>query len=279
MTVCVAAKVHDCIVFAADSASTLSTVDGNGNRQVLNVYNNADKVFNLHRKLPLVAMTCGMGHIGGRSISNLAKEMRKEMMASLDTEAYSVKDVAEFAHAFFDGKYSDPAATRTPDDFLEFWVGGYGHDKEHGEIWKIVIQSGSLQPIQQVNQTGDPSGVYWGGQAEAIVRLVLGIDPRAVDVLKEKGIDSANALGIFNAAREGLETPIAHQTMPIIDTIRLVRFLVNTTIGYFSFKYGSDIVGGATDIATVTKYEGFKWIERKHYYPEELNRENNGHVC
>ncbi|GAA6196666.1 hypothetical protein NBRC116598_21100 [Pseudophaeobacter arcticus] len=279
MTVCVAVKVHDCIVFAADSAATLSTVDENGNRQILNVYNNADKVFNLHRKLPLVAMTCGMGHICGRSISNLAKEMRKEMMDALDEESYSVKSVAEFAHAFIEAKYSDPTATKTPTDFLEFWVGGYGHNKEHGEIWKIVIQDGSLQPIVQVNQPGEPDGIFWGGQGEAIARLALGVDPSLISVLVSNGMEAGLAAQVFNTGRNNLQTGLVHATMPTIDAIRLAKFLVSTTIDYFSLKFGSDIVGGATDIATVTKYEGFKWIERKHYYPDGLNRETNGHVC
>ncbi len=41
---------------------------------------------------------------------------------------------------------------------------------------------------------------------------------------------------------------------------------------------GADIVGGETDIATVTKHEGFKWIRRKHYYPPELNLMETDHV-
>lgn len=282
MTVCVAVKVQECIVFAADSASTLSGIDANGNREFLNVYNNADKVFNLHRKLPLVSMTCGMGSIGGRSISSLAKELRKNLMEGadpLDVNDYSVQNVAERARTFIDGKYNEPAVQKSNDDYLEYWVGGYGADKEHGEIWKIVISKGVLLPLEQLNKPGEHTGVFWGGQGEAIGRMVLGVDPAIVEVLKENGLDDAVAMQIFSAGRQKLEAPIVHATMPIIDTIRLARFLVTTTIGYFSFKYGADIVGGATDIATVTKYEGFKWIDRKHFYPVDLNKEDNGHVC
>jgi len=75
-----------------------------------------------------------------------------------------------------------------------------------------------------------------------------------------------------------METPMLHATMPTIDAIRLADFLVDVTKGFFSFASGSDIVGGATDIATVTKWEGFKWIRRKHFYPPELNRKDHDHV-
>jgi hypothetical protein len=71
MTVCVGVAVHDCLVLAADSASTLVDVDpATGQSRALNVYRHGNKVFNLHRKLPIAAMTCGMGNLGAASIGN-----------------------------------------------------------------------------------------------------------------------------------------------------------------------------------------------------------------
>ncbi len=285
MTVCVAVKVHDCIVFAADSASTLSATDAQGNSTVLNVYNNADKVYNLHRGLPISAMTCGMGRIGNRSISSLAKELRQQLMQgtpdnpAIDCENYSVQNIAERTRSFFEAKYLEPENHRSDKDYLEFWLGGYGSDKQHGEIWKVTIASGAMQELQQVNQPGEPDGIFWGGQGEAIARLALGVDPSLIQILVSNGMDPDLAGQVFDTGRRNLQTGLVHATMPTIDAIRLAKFLVSTTIDYFSLKFGSDIVGGATDIATVTKYEGFKWIERKHYYPAGLNRETNGHVC
>jgi hypothetical protein len=69
MTVCVGVAVHDCLVFSADSASTLVETDPNsGQSRVVNVYRHGNKVFNLHKQLPIAAMTCGMGNIGAASI-------------------------------------------------------------------------------------------------------------------------------------------------------------------------------------------------------------------
>ena len=61
MTVCVAVKVHDCIVFAADSASSLSALNGAGEQVIVNIYQNGNKVFNLRKDLPIAAMTAGIG--------------------------------------------------------------------------------------------------------------------------------------------------------------------------------------------------------------------------
>ena len=66
--------------------------------------------------------------------------------------------------------------------------------------------------------------------------------------------------------------------MPVQDAIDLAIFLVETTIGFTKFLPGANTVGGAVDVATVTRHEGFKWIRRKHYYPNNLNPLETDHV-
>ena len=103
MTVCVAIKVHDCIVFAADSAVTLSSGAG-----VENIWEHGNKVFNLHRDLPIVAMTSGMGQFGPASISNLAKDLRLSLTSgndALDADTYTIEAVADTSRAFFKQRY------------------------------------------------------------------------------------------------------------------------------------------------------------------------------
>ncbi|WP_144055517.1 hypothetical protein [Octadecabacter antarcticus] len=276
-----AVKVHDCIVFAADSASTLTTTNEAGEQSVLNVYNNADKVFNLHRELPLVAMTAGMGHIGGRSISSLAKELRVRLTKgdiAVNSKDYTVSDVVKHAHGFLKDAYEAPESKVNANDYLEFWIGGYGSTNEHGEIWKLVILAGQLKEPLQLNKETDAQCIYWGGQGSAISRLLLGVDSDFIQAMMDEGVQQELSELMYEKATSRLETPLLSATMPVIDVIRLAEFLVETTKGYFSFAFGSDIVGGATDLATVTKYEGFKWIKRKHFYPRSLNRGDNDHV-
>ena len=64
MTVCTAACVHDGIVFAADSATSLLGANPAGEAVIERVYQHGNKVFNLDRRLPVVAMTSGLGAIG-----------------------------------------------------------------------------------------------------------------------------------------------------------------------------------------------------------------------
>ncbi len=45
MTIAITLKVNDGLVLAADSASTIVATDELGNAGVINVYNNANKIF------------------------------------------------------------------------------------------------------------------------------------------------------------------------------------------------------------------------------------------
>ena len=70
---------------------------------------------------------------------------------------------------------------------------------------------------------------------------------------------------------EDLQVPDA---MPIMDAIGLAKFMVDTATNCARFRLGTDTVGGLTEIASVTRHEGFKWVQRKHYYGPELNPHN-----
>jgi hypothetical protein len=59
--------------------------------------------------------------------------------------------------------------------------------------------------------------------------------------------------------------------MPFADAINLAKFFVDLSIEYTKYVPGSNTVGGPVDVAGISRHEGFKWIERKHYYPPELN--------
>jgi len=59
--------------------------------------------------------------------------------------------------------------------------------------------------------------------------------------------------------------------MPVQDAIDLADFLIETTKRFVRFLPGADTVGGDTDIAVVTKHEGYKWVRRKHYFNSILN--------
>jgi hypothetical protein len=59
---------------------------------------------------------------------------------------------------------------------------------------------------------------------------------------------------------------------PIQDAIDLARYMVETTKGFIRFSTRrTKTVGGPVEIAAITKHEGFRWIQRKHFFKAEMN--------
>ena len=280
MTVCVGIKVRDCIVFAADSAVAVVSTAPNGEPLVANIWNHGIKVFNLRKGLPIVAMTAGMGNFGPASISNLAKDLRKLLSDEeegdyvLNSEAYTIEEAATKADRFFFDQYQQQQPLPASPHLFEFWIGGYDPTDARGEIWKLAIRDGLQEKVTKLVGAEEDNMVLWGGQSQAISRLIQGMDANVRLLLENHGLTREQ----LNDIEKQVGTPLVDPTMPVQDAIDLADFLVDLTKRYSGFLPGANVVGGETDIATVTKHEGFKWIRRKHYYPEHLNRTNTDHV-
>ena len=272
MTICVGVKVRDCIVFAADSAVSMISTTASGEPVVQNVWNHGIKVYNLHKKLPIVAMSAGAGNLGSASISELVKYLRREITyggggsKKIDQRTYRMEDVATKASAFLGGFVDN--------ETLEFFLGGYGSGAPHGEIWSFSFLNGKLVgPKLEVAQMVD-SYVFWGGSGgDALHRLVLGRDVGVPMWLANAGVKD----GVIADIERRAYRPLVDPAMPVQDAIDLANFLVDVAKGYSAFAPGANSVGGETDIATVTRHEGFKWIRRKHYYDARLNRTDTDH--
>ncbi|MHC2578750.1 hypothetical protein ACVI1J_008990 [Bradyrhizobium diazoefficiens] len=280
MTVCVAVCVHDGIVFASDSATSLVGADGNGNAIVERVYQYGNKIFNLDKRLPIVAMTAGLGAIGNAPIHSLAKDFRRLLITGkyqIDPEKYALSDVVDKARDFlFQEKYK-AAPVITGNHALQFWVGGYSADSDVHELYRINIENGAC-PAPEVLCNGGRCDLFWGGQPDAINRLVIGWDDTLVESLKVAGVSDADMPGLLGMIKGRTAAQLLHPGMPMQDAIELSNFLVETTKGFVRFLPGADTVGGETDIAVVTRHERFKWIKRKHYYSRKLNKLETDHV-
>ncbi len=270
-------------MLAADSASTIVGRDPNGMTAVVNVYNNANKVFNLRKGLPLGVITWGAGAIGASSISTLMKDLRRRFVDAaatnqeewtLEPDTYTVEDVAENVRRFmYDEMYVPAFATweESSKPFLGFIVAGYSPGVPMAEEYAIHMRGDEcqgptlLRPIDQV-------GVTWNGEPEAVSRLILGYGTELPMVLQQRlGVPEDQLGPAVEVLEQSLARPLVQAAMPFQDAIDLAEFLVDTTIKYSRFLPGAPTVGGPIEIAGISKHEGFKWVRRKHYYSQELN--------
>ncbi|MCF7646000.1 hypothetical protein KQ944_12570 [Bacillus subtilis] len=145
-------------------------------------------------------------------------------------------------------------------------------------------------------------------QTDMVYRFMEGIDPEYATLVRESlnqllidnAINTASALGIdgerlavlleaFNvAAGESVDTFwAAHErhrreryVSPIIEMVsslpkdelaNLAESLVSLTSLQRRVSREIETVGGAVDVAVISKGDGFVWVKRKHYFPPDRN--------
>jgi len=282
MTIAISLKVHNGIVLAADSATTLSTMGRTGERQVINIFTTARKIFNLYKDkdVSFGLITWGEGGIGHASISTLAKELRDRLMGNeneeyseyhIEKNNYKLEKVARLVRKyFFEELYYNEFKDKQYKPSLGFIVAGYSSGENLPEEWEIVIEKGIcpepilIRPIHEI-------GLSWRGIVEPITRLVMGYGSKLPNALKETGMTEEQVNSIIKHINNRLNIPLVYAPMPIQDAIDLAVFLSEATVNYSRFTPGAPLVGGPIDVAAITKFEGFKWVRRKLWYKAELN--------
>lgn len=266
MTIVVALKVGDGLVFGADSASTLMAGDG-----YRNSYFNAEKLTHVARKLPVGALTFGLGGLGNRSISSLANDLRQRLLGSdpdwcLDSTNFDVEQVVQrFKRFYYDELYQPAYAGAEQAPGMGFLIGGYSSGKDSAEVWRLDLGGRGCETTQVI-RAEDPWDCVWDGQPEAIQRILFGYSSQIEQRLMEAGLPQEDAQRLL-ASME----PMINGAMPIQDAIDLVHYFIEVTCGYVRFTPGHATVAKPIDLAAITKHNGFKWVARKHYYPSGLN--------
>lgn len=273
MTIAITIKVNDGVVMATDSATTMFSPNGSANY----IYHSANKLFNLYKGLPIGLQTAGLGMIGQSSIGTLVKDFRERIMNERDTmtvnpENYTIQDVAEkFKRFIYDYNYINAFQPLPPEQrpLLVFRIAGYSTGQSLPEVWDITIRDTCNGPT--LIQSQDVTGACWTGEPEPITRLMMGFGTKLLPILKDIVVDDNLIDKIIERCRMEMDAGFITAPMPIQDAIELSSFLVETASKWAKYRPGADSIGGPTDIAAITKYEGFKWIQRKHYFGTELN--------
>lgn len=262
MTVAIVIKINNGLVLATDSASAIGESD-DIQTKIHYTYYNADKLFNLKKGYPIGCLTWGDGSINGVSISTLTKDFRKTLE---DLNEFNIKNVTDnfisFLEDFIKEKYDSIN--------VGFLIAGYSDDNLYlPEMYLIEIKKQRI--VMKELPCENNFSIYWFGDIDFLSRFILGFDPDMEVLLKDNGFDADLVDEILEISKNNLSIPLGVSEMPIQDAIDLADFLVDISKKTSRFIPGPQTIGGPTDIAVITKHEGFKWIKRKHYYTQELN--------
>lgn len=277
MTFAVSIKINDGVVLAADSAATIPITVAGGAKGAANVYEHAEKVFNLRKGRPLGMVVWGIGGIGRSSMPTLVRDLRVELSGDGDNALradYRLAEVASQASRFihsdrYEPTYADVAPENRPR--YGFIVAGFSGGADVPEEHLFEVERGEVRGPLEINP-GVAGTITAAGQSEPVFRLLFGRGQEMGRVLRnDLGVPEDQVEPALRVIENRLSVPLVHPAMPLQDAIDLAEFLVDLTCRWYRFSPGAPTVGGPIEIAAITKHQGFRWVKRKHYYDPELN--------
>lgn len=255
------------IVLAADSRVTLTAqVEGQG-LVIPATFDNATKLLRVRGQDFVGAVTYGLGAIGTRE-PRTAHSYLPEFEAELkDVGRLPVEDFAKRLGSFFMKQWSAtmPEDYKGPD--IAFLVGGYDEGAPYGRAFEVHIPT---QPVAKEWNAGS-FGITYGGQREFVDRVIQGFDDSLPNVVqKSLKLTDSQRITLREELRTKIRANIPIQFLPLQDCVDLAIFLIRMTITIQTWLVGVRGVGGAIDVATITRTEGFKPVQQKSLLGERV---------
>jgi len=261
MTLAVVFKGPEGLVLAVDSRVTLETQMSSGQR-VSSYFDNATKLLSIQGQPYVGIVTYGMGVIG-QAQPRTAHGFIPEFETQLSTkypERTNVIDVARELGDFYTEQWKQAKMPITGAQSMVFLVAGFDDREAYGKVYEVQVPSA---PTPAERNPGESFGLTWGGQSELVTRIMNGVDQQAIVLAKaELRLTDAQERALLKQWTQ-LSLPIPWQFLPLQDCVDLSAFLVNMTSAVQTWTVGVRGVGGAVDVATITRTEGFRAIKQK----------------
>lgn len=281
MSLGIVLKGSEGVVLAADSRVTLFSqilVPGKPPLVLPASFDNATKILRVEGVDSVGVVTYGQGAIGvgqPRTAHSYMPEFGVELGA-INSEGQknkieiTVKDFADKLSKFFLKRWKDAGMPDkvAPGEEMVFLVAGYDKGEPYGKVFEIFVPNNPT-PTEKIPMAG--FGAIWGGQRSITDRIVQGFDSLAINHIYQAlkipaPQQNAANLEVYLKTQLGLKIPI--QFLPLQDCVDLAMFLVKATI--LLQRWTTDLrgVGGAVDVATITRTRGFEFIKEKRVVGE-----------
>lgn len=265
MTVAAAYLTSEGVVLGADSASTVSRTTPDGVQQVAQVFDYAQKVFEVGDpgQGRLGICTWGSGRIGQTShrtvITRLADIVERE---SLGVEAAADK-LLELATEARSGERGEIAG-------VGYFLGGWDLESHNPGCFYLWLgeDSGSQKRALNLGEA------RFAGMPQFFTRIFRGYDPglasKLKDILKQKLGENAPAEFdlLFEAAFEEAAGPLAavgFRDLPLREAIDYIHAYLRITVKVRKFMFGPPVCGGPVEVAFISTDRKFRWVCHKGF--------------
>ena len=265
------------IVIAADSRVTLHAELKQPDGQILilpSTFDNATKLLKINGQTFVGVVTFGLGAIGNKE-PRTAHSFMPEFEAEINKEPKNRMTIEDFANTlskFFMRQWTDhqmPEPAGYDGSPMVFLIAGYDDETSaYGRVYEVIIPKNPKAQEKIPNEFG----AIWGGQREFVDRLMGGYDSNILQTAKAQlNLDDEQIEKLKNAYVNNRSIQIPYQFLPLQDCVDLSIFLIRATINLQQWTIGGIRgVGGAIDVATITKVDGFKAIQQKQITGEKL---------
>ncbi|MBI2843324.1 MAG: hypothetical protein HYX78_07985 [Armatimonadetes bacterium] len=264
MSLGVVIKGTEGLVLAAESRVTLTVTAQNPGPPPLHVnFDNATKLLSFsppHHHVGVV--TYGTASIGLRT----AQSFIPEFESSLPTDRIPVPDFAKLLGEFFMEQWKQAMSGKYNGSPMTLVAGGFDEGDPYGRVFIMDIP---YRPQPTERNPHPDFGITWGGQREFVDRILQGFDSRLQPLTEQVlGKDDPKLKELITRLQE-LQMQIPLQAMALQDCVDLAIFMIRTTINAQSLTVGIRGVGGAIDVATVTRNDGLRFVQRKSIRGEQ----------
>lgn len=276
MSLGIALKGPEGIVLAADSRVTLFNQFAQPNQPNMllpSFFDNATKLLRVKGQDFVAAITYGAGAIGQQQ-PRTAHSFIPEFEAKFAKEKrLKVSEFAKHLSDFFLQQWQAGGmpAQVNPGQEMVFLIGGYDEGQAYGQVFEVHVPTNPV-PVERIPV--DQFGAVWGGQRNITDRLLQGFDSLAIQVIYDTLQIPQNQRNPANFEMElktklALKIPI--QFLPLQDSVDFAIFLIRATILLQKWIVDVRGVGGAVDVATITRTEGFRPVQVKQIVGEKVN--------
>ena len=263
MSLAVVFKSAEGIVLAADSRVTLNVPRGPENaREIIPAfYDNATKLLKVNGQDHVGVVTYGLGGLGANAPRTAYSFMPEFEDVLLINDRLPVGEFAQKLSDFFAEQWLATMPPNVDGPDLAFLIGGYNENEPYGRVYEVFIPS---RPKPYERHLGNEFGVTWGGQKEYVDRLIRGFDDSLLAKIQNSyGQSSEQNQRLFQEIAGSSQLPIPFQFLSLQDCVDLTIFLIRTTITLQKWLVSPRGVGGAIDVATITRTEGYRTVQQK----------------